>query len=172
MCPARVRVAAFGPGQPVRDLFQSPDHAVYAEGVLIPVRMLVNGDSVVRHPVGVVKYWHLQVDEHDVLLAEGLPVESFRDTGKISAHGVASRIWEVAGCAPLHVTGPKVDAVRARLARALAGHAEPPPLRSVPTALAASSAGPELQPSVTRSARFLLHVSWIAGALAHSKPMG
>jgi len=89
--PVRIAAGAFGPGQPVRDLFLSPDHAVYAVGVLIPVRMLVNGDSV-RHPVGAVTYWQVQVDEHDVPLAEALPVESFLDTGHMSAPGAASRV--------------------------------------------------------------------------------
>jgi len=35
-CPVRIGAGAFGPGQPARDLFLSPDHAVFAEGVLIP----------------------------------------------------------------------------------------------------------------------------------------
>ena len=61
------------------------------------------------------------------LLAEGLTVESFLDTGTrhhfdnggaaIAAHPNFSRSgWEAGGCAPLPRTGPVVDAVRARIA--------------------------------------------------------
>lgn len=89
----RVRASAFGPGQPHRDLLLSPDHAVCAGGVLIPVRHAINGASVVRERVGKVTYFHIELaDEegtavHDVLLAEGLPAESYLDTGNRGAFG-------------------------------------------------------------------------------------
>jgi len=127
--PVRIRAHAFGLGLPVRDLFLSPDHAVFAEGALIPVRVLVNGHSVAHHLIAKVTYWHIEVDEHDVLLAEGMPVESYLDTGGRAgfvggpvaplAPDVATRVWEAEGCAPLRVMGTEVDAVRARLARAV-----------------------------------------------------
>ena len=41
--PVRVRAGAFGAGQPGRDLWLSPDHAVFVDDVLIPVRLLING---------------------------------------------------------------------------------------------------------------------------------
>ena len=68
-------------------------------------------------------------DEHDVILAEGLPVESFLDTGnKTQFDGAvmalhpdfSARVWEAAGCAPLTLEGPVVAAARARLAVKLA----------------------------------------------------
>jgi hypothetical protein len=116
---------AFGPGQPVSDLLLSPDHAIYAEDVLIPVRALVNGSSIVRERVAATTYWHVEVDEHDVILANGLPVESYLNIGHrlsfFGGHvtaltsGFVSRVWEAQGCAPLRITGPQVDAVRRRL---------------------------------------------------------
>jgi len=92
VCPVRVRAGALGPGQIARDLFLSLAHAVYTAGVLTPVRVLVNGDRITRHHVGSLNYWHVEVDEHHILLANGLPVESFLDTGKMSAPGAASRV--------------------------------------------------------------------------------
>lgn len=46
--PVRVRAGAFGDNLPVRDLLLSPDHAVFTDGVLIPVKHLVNGVTVLR----------------------------------------------------------------------------------------------------------------------------
>jgi len=50
--PVRVRRDAFGPGLPARDLLLSPDHAVFCDGVLIPVRHLLNGTSIVQEAHG------------------------------------------------------------------------------------------------------------------------
>jgi hypothetical protein len=127
--PVRIRAYALFRGLPVRDLFLSPDHAVFAEGALIPERVLVNGHGVAYHLIAKVAYWHIEVDEHDVLLAEGMPVESYPDKGGRAAFvggpvaalapDVATRVWEAEGCAPLWVMGTEVYAVRARLARAM-----------------------------------------------------
>ena len=126
--PVRVRAHAFGPGAPHADLLLSPDHAVFVEGALIPVRQLVNGTSVARCDVPTVVYWHVELDAHDVLLAEGLPCESFLDTGQRGAFAeggavrqlhadFAARLWDAAACAPLALAGPAVQRARARLAR-------------------------------------------------------
>ncbi len=48
--PVRIRADSFAPGQPKRDLFLSPDHAVFAEGVLIPVKYLAVGTAVGPDP--------------------------------------------------------------------------------------------------------------------------
>jgi hypothetical protein len=71
--PVRVQAEAFGPGLPHRDLVLSPDHALFVDGTLVPVRMLVNGTSIARLNADTVTYWHVELDRHDVLLAEGLP---------------------------------------------------------------------------------------------------
>jgi autotransporter passenger strand-loop-strand repeat protein len=130
--PIRIRRQAFGAGLPVRDLILSPDHALFLEGVLIPVKYLVDGEIVARMDSACVTYHHLELDRHDVILAEGLPAETYLDTGRraafahrggvVQAHPVfapepddAVLRWEAAGYAPLAVTGPAVDRARARL---------------------------------------------------------
>ena len=124
--PVRVRANAFAAGQPGRDLLLSPDHAVFVDGVLIPVRYLLNGATIVQERVSAVTYFHIELERHDVLLAEGLPVESFLDTGNRSAfvsggtaldlHPDFSRaVWAASGCAELVLEGAPVAVVRRRL---------------------------------------------------------
>jgi hypothetical protein len=122
--PVSVAAGAFGPGRPHRDLFLSPDHAVYVGEVLIPVKYLINGTTIVQPPVERVTYHHLELAEHNVLLAQGLPAESFldlRDGSKYSNRpwpvrlypDYSARMWEAFGCARLIVTGSELQAARA-----------------------------------------------------------
>jgi hypothetical protein len=124
--PVRIRSGAFGEGLPRRDLWLSPDHAVYADDVLIPIKHLINGMTIEQIPMDEVTYYHIELDQHDVLFAEGLPAESYLDTGDrskftngsgpITLHPDFSvRMWEAMGCAPLVVTGPVLTSVRTRL---------------------------------------------------------
>ena len=80
--PIRILPHAFGPGMPERVLYLSPDHAIQAGGGLIPARLLVNGASIaVARECRSVTYYHVELPRHDILLAEGLPAESYLDTG-------------------------------------------------------------------------------------------
>ena len=85
--PVRIRAGAFAPGQPARDLLLSPDHAVFADGVLIPVRCLLNGTTISQEPAPEITYHHVELEQHGVLLADELPAESFLDTGNRAAPG-------------------------------------------------------------------------------------
>ncbi|HEX5325690.1 MAG TPA: Hint domain-containing protein, partial [Acetobacteraceae bacterium] len=129
--PVRIAAHAFARNRPARDLLLSPDHAVFVDGMLIPVRYLINGRSIARQDVDAVQYFHVELDRHDVLLAEGLPTESYLDTDDRAAFANAPRVtalhpdwgrrepllvFDAVGYAPLRVTGPEVDQVRARLA--------------------------------------------------------
>jgi hypothetical protein len=126
---------------PVRDLRLSPDHAVFVRGVLIPVRYLLNGATVVQEEVSLVIYFHVELANaagdavHDVVLAEGLACESFLDTGNRGAFAngggavmlhadFALEVWAAKACAPLVREGAVLASVRAGLlARAEAlGH--------------------------------------------------
>ena len=122
--PIRVAAGACGLGRPHSDLFLSPDHAVYVEGVLIPIKHLVNASTITQVPVDRVTYYHIELARHDVLLADGLPVESFLDMRDGSRYAnragpmrfypdFPARMWEAFGCARLVVTGTELEAARA-----------------------------------------------------------
>jgi hypothetical protein len=127
VCPVRVLKGTFGFNCPQTDVLLSPDHAVFTDGVLIPIRYLINGDSIRQEfDRSTITYYHVELDRHDVLIADGLQVESYLDTGgrnnfedaeaTIAMHPDFSfREWEASGCAPLMVTGPIVESVRHRL---------------------------------------------------------
>jgi hypothetical protein len=124
--PVCIAAGAFGAGRPARDLRLSPDHAIHHDGALIPVRYLVNGGTVTQEPVDIITYYHVELPAHDVLFAEGLPAESYLDTGNRSAFAnapqsvdlrpdFALRVWHSEGCAPLATEGPAVLSCRAML---------------------------------------------------------
>ena len=66
-----------GRSMPGRPLFLAPDHAVFVDDALSPVRHLIDGGAIRQVERGVVTYWHLELESHDVVLAEGLPGGEF-----------------------------------------------------------------------------------------------
>lgn len=120
--PIRVQAGAFAPNQPTRDLWLSPRHAVFVDGVLIPVETLVNGATITQVPRDRVEYWHVELDNHDILLAEGLAAESYLDNGYrtcfanggafLEAHPDFMPKHQADTCVPLLEQGPEVERVK------------------------------------------------------------
>ncbi len=159
--PVRVLAGAFGQGLPERDLFLSPGHPVLVGsdddregGALVPIMCLINGTTVARVPVDEVTYWHVELDAHDILLAEGLPAESFLDFGNrpwfaadaqrcAADHTLHDPDFVPPGlsgrCRPVAVDGPLVEAERRRLDAAFA------------TGLAAQCGWPSMREAFTAS---------------------
>ena len=87
--PIRIRAGAFGEGRPEEDLVVSPDHRMLLAGqaandlwgeheVLVSARDLVDGRGVVRDMAAKsVTYFHLMLEEHHVVVANGFETESF-----------------------------------------------------------------------------------------------
>jgi hypothetical protein len=83
--PVRVHAHAFGPGRPHTDLILSPNHSLCIDGALIPIRYLLNGATIVQEAWESVDYYHVELDAHDILLANGLSAESYLDVGNRAA---------------------------------------------------------------------------------------
>ena len=85
--PVRIAAGAFGAGRPARDLLLSPGHSVCLDilgEVLIPAIPLVDSTAITQVSVDEVTYWHVELDAHEVILAEGLPAESYLEMGNRS----------------------------------------------------------------------------------------
>lgn len=124
--PVRIAAETFGPRKPERDLFVSPGHAICVsvlDEVLVQASALVNGSTIAQIDVEEVTYWHLELESHDIILADGLPVESYADIGNRSffkservgvdpdRHPNLSSLY----CRPFVTDELLVRAVRARL---------------------------------------------------------
>lgn len=117
--PVRVRAHAFGANLPSRDVVLSPEHALFLDGALVPVGVLVDGESIVQEAWDQVTYYHVELTSHEVVLAEGLAVESYLDTGNRHSFANAPLVALPAefpqARAPIVLDGPVVASARARL---------------------------------------------------------
>jgi autotransporter passenger strand-loop-strand repeat protein len=117
--PVRVAKGAFADAQPCRDLYLSPDHAVFVDGLLVPIRQLLNGVSIAQIAVDTVAYFHVELETHDVLLAEGLPAETYLDSGNrgdFANGGGAMTLHPMPDAAPRAVDGDLVEPIWRRIA--------------------------------------------------------
>lgn len=83
--PVRVSAFAIDDQTPRRDLYLSQEHSLLIDGVLMPVKYLVNGHSItVDHEAGrseAIEYFSVELDTHQMIFAEGMATETFRYTG-------------------------------------------------------------------------------------------
>ena len=190
--PIRIRRGAFADGVPHRDLLVSPEHCLFADGKLIAAKSLVNGATIVQDfAVPTIQYFHIETTPHAIVLAEGLPAETYLDTGNRAifdnaGHALllhpefhintALRDWATDACAPLATTAEQIAPVWHRLAaRAQAlGHTLPQPETTTDAAPRLLLAGRDLAPlaATPHTLTFLLPAGTTEIALAsrHGTP--
>ena len=124
--PVCIKAGALDVNVPARDLWISPHHAMFIDGALIEARDLVNGISIVQaEQVEQVDYFHVELDTHDVIVAEGALSETFVDD---DSRGMFHNVHEFDALYPDAVRQParyyaprleggyEVEAVRRRIA--------------------------------------------------------
>ena len=83
MQPVRIRAGALGNALPHSDLTVTADHGMVIEGLVINASALVNGDTIDFVPMDELEdsfiVYHIETKDHDVILANGAPAETFVD---------------------------------------------------------------------------------------------
>jgi hypothetical protein len=114
--PIRIKANALAENMPSRDLLLSPDHAILVDNLLIQAGALVNDISIFRETnvPEMFTYYHIELDNHRLILAENTPAETFID----NIDRVAFDNWadhEVPcpeGRSPIEMSYPRVKSYR------------------------------------------------------------
>ena len=117
--PVIVHKGALADNVPTHDLRVTRGHSLYIDHVLIPVEFLVNHRSIEWDDrAQEVKLFHIELETHDVLIANGAPAESYRDDGNRWLFRNANGGWAhppQEPCAPVLTGGKLVDQAWQRL---------------------------------------------------------
>ena len=125
--PVRITRSALASEVPHADLYVTASHSLLIGGVLAPAELLINGATITRYEAreyDELEYFHIKLESHDVIYAEGVPVETLLAVDEsavnfadyLRQYGTPAK--EEARCAPLiHVGGR--DELTSRLRSAL-----------------------------------------------------
>lgn len=136
MQAVRIEADAFGDNVPSADLIVTADHGMILDGLVINASALVNGSTIAFIPLSELPnrltYYHVETENHDVILANGAPAETFIDYVGREAFDNHAEYLDLYGCERIisEMTRPRVssarmlpEAIRTRLGTALYGGA-------------------------------------------------
>lgn len=126
VAPVRIAAGALGQNVPERDLLVSPGHGIGFQllgDVIVPAGVLLNDMTITTETPEWVDYWHAELEEHSLLIAEGVLAESYLDVGNRRRFEIASfdqaeaaaSLENGEGSFPRLTSGALVDAVVERL---------------------------------------------------------
>lgn len=141
----------------------------------MPAKLLVNGMTITRETPSAVTYFHVECESHAIIMADGLTVETYLDTGNrawfenaglaLLLHpefsvNIGLKSWDGA-CAPPWTEATRLEPIRERIAergRRL-GFAEPEPAATSDNANARLLVnGCELRPVIDEARRYVFIV--------------
>ncbi|MCH4021955.1 MAG: Hint domain-containing protein [Acetobacter sp.] len=83
--PIRILKNAISDGVPYKDMLITAEHCLFFNNKFVPARMLVNGRSIFYDKSFVsYDYYHIETEQHAVVVADGMLTESYLDTGNRS----------------------------------------------------------------------------------------
>jgi hypothetical protein len=126
IAPVTISADAMGAGVPSKDITLSPGHGIgfhLVGDVVVPAGLLVNETTITRSFPEWIEYWHVELDQHALISAQGLLTESYLEAdnraqfqnvvaiaepGTLDADAGSQSIERV-------VEGPLLEAARLRL---------------------------------------------------------
>ncbi|MBF0860898.1 tail fiber protein [Gluconobacter kanchanaburiensis] len=80
--PVRLLKGAIAHNVPYKDMLITSEHCLFLDGRFVPVRMLINGRSIFfDKSIVSYDYYHVETEDHSVIMADGVLTESYLDTG-------------------------------------------------------------------------------------------
>ncbi len=130
LLPVKIAANALADQVPFSDLVVSADHGMVVDGMIVHAAALVNGETITREMPDDLErqftYWHVETEEHEILIANGAPAETYIDNVSRAAFDNHAEFLDLYGIAtpamteldlPRVVTARQVPAsLRERLA--------------------------------------------------------
>ena len=96
--PVRILKDAIADGVPFKDMLITAEHCLFFDGKFVPARMLVNGRSIFfDKSITSYDYYHIETEDHSVIMADGMLTESYLDTGNRHAFTQKGNVVSIGG---------------------------------------------------------------------------
>ena len=126
--PVRIARSALAPNVPEADLYVTAKHALFVDGVLAPAEMLINGTTIKRFEArgcDKLEFFHIKLESHDVIYAEGAPVETLLQVDESAVNFVefyrryGTPAKDEVRCAPYVDCGGRLGELKSRIRSAM-----------------------------------------------------